>query len=224
MTVQAGLTAAIRLQRSRRRRALAAYGAAGWPVMAGSWWDGHRYRCGAAGCRTQGLHPTCEAARIGWPRDPGGLTETAGGAGVGPQDSLLLATGSGVDVVELPGWAAAVAAAAVGWGAPVARTPTGRWLLFAATGPVDPGLWTPENGPDELLLHSRDSFVPLPPSRLQHGRVAWRSQPGPAVAELMPVPQLLARVLPVLAAARSGRSPVPKPSLAATLVGPGWRT
>lgn len=115
--------------------------------------------------------------------------------------TLLLATGSVVDVLELPALATAAVEDARTLGVPVARLPTGRWLLFAATAEGGTDSWAPlnaeRNGP---LLHSQRSLVPVPPSRLPQGQVRWRSRPELNLDRLVPMVELVERVLPLLPA------------------------
>lgn len=193
-------TARPRLQLRHRRSVARRYVGRGWPVAAGSWWDGHRYRCDAGSCRVEGLHvaghgdPALAAAQdvADWPVRP---------------YTLLLPTGSAVDVLELPGRAGtAVAATRSPVRLPVARTPTGRWLLFAATGGLSDGAEEAARA-SGVLHHGTGSHVPLPPSRLAHGTVQWITRPDCDHFDLPPVAGLLEWVLSLLPA------PVADPAL-----------
>ena len=200
VTVGGGAAPLARLRLRRQRRAAAWYVAAGWPVVAGACWVGHRYWCGVPWCTVTGLHPACrDAAAAVENRDP--LAALAAGGRGGFPSSVLLVTGLAVDVLELPAGALHAAAAAAGWGVPVARLPEGRWLLFAGSGPVDPGVW-PAGATrlEEPFLHGEgeDSLVALPPSVLRHGQVRWRTRPRLVVGDLLPAAELVGRVLPLL--------------------------
>lgn len=185
------------LRLHRQRRQAGRYVEAGWPVLPGAWWDRRRYRCGGVECGVSGLHVA------GHHSGPviGSASVESGARWSDRPCTLMLATGSVIDVLELPARASAAVESALVLGVPVARLPTGRWLLFAATAdggvssgaPVDPRR-------DGLLLHGRGSLVPLPPSRLPHGRVRWRRRPELEVGGLVPVADLVDRVVPLLPA------------------------
>src|SRR3954462_7623257 len=82
------------LRQARRRAAVNAYLEAGWPLAPGPWGDarGEQYRCRRVGCLTSGtihaadgMTPRTDASS--WSSDPA---------------TVLLVTGHGIDVVELP--------------------------------------------------------------------------------------------------------------------------
>ena len=82
------------LRQARRRAAVNAYLEAGWPIAPGAWWDSRaeQYRCRRVGCLTRGtIHAadgmTPAADPSAWSSDPA---------------TVLLVTGHGIDVVELP--------------------------------------------------------------------------------------------------------------------------
>lgn len=92
--------------------------------------------------------------------------------------SLLLATGLVLDVLDLPtelGRRTAVELRTIGFPAPIAATPTGRWLFPVVTG--EP-LCAELAGHPEVVLHGRGSWIPLPPSPYVHGVVHWRVKPA----------------------------------------------
>jgi hypothetical protein len=91
--------------------------------------------------------------------------------------SLLLATGLVFDVIELSatlGRRTATELRNVGLPAPIAATPDGRWLFPVLTG--EP-LHTELVDHQEVVLHGRGSWIPLPPSPFVHGVVHWRVKP-----------------------------------------------
>lgn len=191
LTGVGGTAARLRLQLRQHRRVAGRYVARGWPIAAGSWWDGHRYRCDLASCKVEGLHgvghgdPAATSAEdlAGWPARP---------------YTLLLLTGLGVDVLELPARAGtAVAATRSRVRVPVARTPTGRWLLFVATGGLSDEAAEAARA-SGVLHHGAGSHVPLPPSRLAHGRVQWITRPDSDDLDLPSAAGLLEWVLPLL--------------------------
>lgn len=183
------------LRLHQQRRQALRYVEAGWPVLPGAWWDRTRYRCGGVECGVSGLH-------VAGHHDATPIESVPAGTGAPWADrpcTLLLATGSAVDVLELPALAGTAVESVREMAVPVARLPTGRWLLFAATvdGAMDSGT-SADRRRDGLLLHGPGSLVPLPPSRLPHGRVRWRIRPELNVAHLLPMAELVDRVVPLL--------------------------
>jgi hypothetical protein len=183
------------LRQARRRAAVTAYLEAGWAVAPGAWWDprAEQYRCRRVGCLTTG---TIHAADGMAPRaDPGAWADDPA--------TILLITGHGIDVVELPLGTTppeAIFSRALIPG-PVAlwASVRPRLLLFAGTtggGAVPDRL--PEGLPEGALLHSTGSYVPLPPSRVRTGDVVWMRPPQSLewrLPELRDVVDLLARRL-----------------------------
>jgi hypothetical protein len=93
-------------------------------------------------------------------------------------DTLLLITGRGIDVLEVP--------AAIGRGVcgelrdadlvvPVAATPTGAWWY-----PITPGAVLPPalRGVAGVVLHGAGDAVAAPPSQVPDGWVHWRVAPA----------------------------------------------
>ncbi len=185
------------LRQARRRAAVTAYLEAGWAVAPGAWWDprAEQYRCRRVGCLTTG---TIHAADGMTPRtDPTAWADDPA--------TVLLITGHGIDVVELPLGSTppeAIFSRAIVPG-PVAlwASVRPRLLIFAATtaGGADqlpPGL------PEGALLHSAGSYVPLPPSRVRTGDVVWMRPPQSLdwhLPQLSEVVDLLGRRLAGLA-------------------------
>jgi hypothetical protein len=92
--------------------------------------------------------------------------------------SVLLATGIGVDALDLPaelGRATAIGLRVAGVGVPVAATPSGRWLLPVLGGGV---LHHELDDHPDVMLHAEGDWVPLPPSPCLPGVVHWRVKPG----------------------------------------------
>ena len=91
--------------------------------------------------------------------------------------SLLLATGLVYDVLDLSaalGRCTAAELRNVGFPAPIAATPAGRWLFPVIAG--EPLCADLANHP-EVVLHGLGSWVPLPPSPFVNGVVHWRVKP-----------------------------------------------
>jgi hypothetical protein len=162
------------LRQARRRAAVHAYLEAGWPIAPGAWWDARaeQYRCRRVGCLTTGtIHAadgmTPRRNASAWSEDPA---------------TILLVTGHGIDVVELPLGATppeAIFSRALIPG-PVAlwTSVRPRLLLVASTtsgGAVPETL--PPGLPEGALLHGVRSYVPLPPSRVRTGDVVWMRPP-----------------------------------------------
>jgi hypothetical protein len=162
------------LRQTRRRAAVNAYLEARWPIAPGAWWDprAEQYRCHRVGCLTtgtihaaDGLVPRADAGA--WSSDPA---------------TVLLVTGHGIDVVELP----------LGSTPPETRFsraalpgPVALWtsvrprlLVFASTkGAASVPETLPAGLPEGVLLHAAGSYVPLPPSRVRTGDVVWMRPP-----------------------------------------------
>ena len=91
--------------------------------------------------------------------------------------SLLLATGSSVEALEVSastGYQAATALRTTGTPVPIVATPHGRWYFLTAPGrPLHPDL------ADSGLVreHGEGSWVPMPPTIFHHGVVHWRVKP-----------------------------------------------
>jgi hypothetical protein len=192
------------LRQARRKAAVTAFLEAGWAIAPGAWWDPRveQYRCRRVGCLTTG---TIHAADGMTPRtDPSAWADDPA--------TILLITGHGIDVVELPLGTTppeAIFSRAILPG-PVAlwASVRPRLLLFAATtgGAAVPHR-LPAGLPEGALLHSTGSYVPLPPSRVRTGDVVWMRPPqllNWRLPELGEVVDLLARRMGSDAAAQAG--------------------
>ena len=183
------------LRQARRKAAVTAFLEAGWAIAPGAWWDPRveQYRCRRVGCLTTG---TIHAADGMTPRaDPSAWADDPA--------TILLITGHGIDVVELPLGTTppeAIFSRALLPG-PVALWASARprLLLFATTtggGAIPDRL--PQGLPQGALLHSTGSYVPLPPSRVRTGDVVWMRPPQSLdwqLPELSEVVDVLARRL-----------------------------
>jgi hypothetical protein len=201
------------LRQARRKAAVTAFLEAGWAIAPGAWWDPRveQYRCRRVGCLTTG---TIHAADGMTPRsDPRAWADDPA--------TILLITGHGIDVVELPLGTTppeAIFSRAMLPG-PVAlwASVRPRLLVFAATtggGAVPDRL--PQALPEGALLHSTGSYVPLPPSRVRTGDVVWMRPPQSLdwhLPELSEVVDVLARRL-ATHTAHAADTPHTPPSLA----------
>lgn len=156
----------------------------GWPVVPGTWWQGGAWRGlpDSAGLDSvpaiaQGVAAaSCDPEQVGrwWSEAP---------------YSVLLATGTVLDVLEVPAWMGrrmACTLRSVGVVAPLAATPTGRWWF-----PVGPGGQLPESvARADATLHGRGSWVIAPPSECADGLVHWRVNPSSCGWQL-PEPELV---------------------------------
>ena len=181
------------LRQARRKAAVTAFLEAGWAIAPGAWWDPRveQYHCRRVGCLTTGtIHAadgmTPRTDQSAWADDPA---------------TILLITGHGIDVVELPLGTTPPDAifSRTALPGPVALWASARprLLLFASTtgGRAVPDR-LPDGLPDGALLHSTGSYVPLPPSRVRTGDVVWMRPPqalGWELPELAEVVDALAR-------------------------------
>ena len=102
---------------------------------------------------------------------------------------LLLATGTALDIVEVPaalGRRVCAQLREAGLAVPVAATPTGTWWF-----PVTPGATLPAELRDrpDVVLHTDGAAVLAPPSETPDGWVHWRV--APALSGYRPSPAAL---------------------------------
>lgn len=144
----------------------------GWPVVPGTYPEGSDW-IGLKGAPQQGPVPIHE----NWLELASASPDDVAALWPGQPFSLLLATGLVYDVLDLSaelGRRTAAELRNIGLPAPIAATPTGRWLFPVVTG--EPLCADLANHP-EVVLHGRGSWVPLPPSPFVHGVVHWRVKP-----------------------------------------------
>jgi len=156
-------------------RAAARYAAAGWPVAAGAWWDGDRYRCATHPCRVVGPHL---AGHVDIGRAMSGDAGVVQSWWAANPFTVALATGVGFDAVEVAGALGEVGFDLLrrnGLVGPAGRLPAGGWLFLVSAG-VDAG-FVGSAGGGGLLYHGRGSYLLAPPSRLRCGRVRWVRAP-----------------------------------------------
>ncbi|GGM45041.1 DNA primase [Longimycelium tulufanense] len=144
----------------------------GWPVLPGTYPAGARW-AGRNGAQNEGPVPVYQD----WARRVGMEPDQVASCWNGRQYTLLVATGHVVDAVEVGselGRRAAAALRAAGVPVPIAATPTGQWLFLMEPGL---GLGAELSSYEGITLHSKGSWIPLPPSPFQHGVVHWRVKP-----------------------------------------------
>ncbi|QFZ16316.1 bifunctional DNA primase/polymerase [Saccharothrix syringae] len=140
----------------------------GWPVLPGTYPAGDRW-AGRDGVEDSGPVPV----HRDWRERVGTRADQVATWWAGRSYSILLATGHGVDAIEVDaelGRRAAVALRATGIPVPIVATPDGRWTFLVASGGglvADPG----------VRHRAEGEYVPLPPSPAQHGVVHWRVKP-----------------------------------------------
>ncbi|MFE9743941.1 bifunctional DNA primase/polymerase [Saccharothrix saharensis] len=140
----------------------------GWPVLPGTYPAGDRW-AGRDGVEDSGPVPV----HRDWQERIGTKAEQVATWWAGHSYSILLATGHGVDAVEVGadlGRRAAVELRAAGIPVPIVATPEGRWMFLVASG------GTPVAHPD-VKHYGQGEHVPLPPSPGQVGVVHWRVKP-----------------------------------------------
>jgi hypothetical protein len=166
------------------------YAAHGWPVIPGAVRCGERFRC-ESGCPTVTCHPDWTAWESTATTDP----DWVAALWAFRPRAILLATGAGFDVLEVPAFLGAGAGPGLARG-PVAVTGTGRWMFLVRPG----GRLRPElaERPD-VVLHGTGSWIPAPPTRTTEGWVHWLVDPEEVhwrLPDPVAVQAKLARALP----------------------------
>ncbi|APU12374.1 MULTISPECIES: bifunctional DNA primase/polymerase [Actinoalloteichus] len=161
-----------------------------WPVFPGTYLDdtlpvGEQW-VGRAGHTQHGPAPVQEDWQT---LLPASLADNVSWWAARPY-SLLLATGLGIDVIEVDaalGRPVAGALRRAGLLVPTLATPDGRWLFLVASGaPLNLELAEREG----VVLHAKGSWVPLAPSPVVHGVVHWRVKPETCDWTLLPSAQV----------------------------------
>ena len=170
----------------------------GWPVVPGSYPHGdHRAAIPCAQHTSAGAHGFVPI-HPNWKQLAGCGPERVAQLWSGHPFSVLLATGMGIDALDLPaelGRATAIGLRVAGVRVPIAATPTGRWL-FPVIGAGALHFELAEH-PD-VVLHAQGGWVPLPPSPCLPGVVHWRIKPGMCSWELPRLDEVTDAVLAAL--------------------------
>lgn len=144
----------------------------GWPVLTGTfpaesgWSDGEK-------TYVDGPAPVCSD----WQEDLGTNPEQVAARWSGQPYSLLLATGTSVDALEVDasvGYRAAAALRSLGFPVPIVSTPQGRWYFLISAGQQ---IYPELARTGAIRLHGEGSWVPMPPTIFHHGVVHWRVKP-----------------------------------------------
>lgn len=145
----------------------------GWPVIPGTYWQADRW-LGAEGVPADDLAPIEADGLAPVIQD----TDLVKGCWSMRPYSVLLATGSVIDAIEVPALVGRRVCALLRENdlvAPVAATPTGRWWFGVRAGEA----LRPELASrSDVVLHSRGSWVAVPPSEGPQGVVHWRVPPS----------------------------------------------
>jgi Bifunctional DNA primase/polymerase, N-terminal len=150
----------------------------GWPVVPGSYTRGNHWLGEHSWLRTRtGAHGFVPV-HPNWRQLAGCGPEHVAALWSGQPFSVLLATGIGVDALDLPaplGQATAMGLRVADIPVPIAATPAGRWLF-----PVLGGSRLPQELAEhpDVVLHAFGGWVPLPPSLCLPGVVHWRVKPA----------------------------------------------
>ena len=120
---------------------------------------------------------------------------------------LLLATGTTLDVVEVPaavGRRVCALLREAGMAVPVAATPTGSWWF-----PVTPGVTLPAGLHEraDVALHTDGAAVLAPPSEIPDGWVHWRVAPALTGYRPSPAAMIVAAVATAVEMHESDRLP-----------------
>lgn len=157
----------------------------GWPVLPGTYPAGSQW-AGREGVENVGPVPVHQD----WQERIGTKPEQVATWWTGRPYSVLLATGVTLDAIEVPGFlgrGAARVLRAVGLPVPIIATPDDRWTFLVRAG-QDLARPLVERG--DVALHQAGSWVPLPPTPVQHGVVHWRVRPE-VCGWQMPEPSLV---------------------------------
>jgi hypothetical protein len=170
----------------------------GWPVVPGSYPHGSHWVGTHSSLRTDTGHHAAIPVHANWAQLAGCGPERVAELWSGHPFSVLLATGMGIDALDLPaelGRATAIGLRVAGIPVPIAATPTGRWL-FPVIGAGALHFALAEH-PD-IVLHAQGGWVPLPPSPCLPGVVHWRIKPEMCSWELPRLDEVTDAVLAAL--------------------------
>lgn len=140
----------------------------GWPVVPGTYLQDGEW---VDAERMDGSEPV--PVHEEWTPDPAIAPDRAASWWVERPYSLLVATGSKLDALQVDaelGRRAAVVLREHGFPVPIVATPLGSWFFLVAGGTAavdEPG----------VRWHSSGSWVPMPPTAYPHGSVHWRVKP-----------------------------------------------
>ncbi|WP_447005258.1 bifunctional DNA primase/polymerase [Saccharothrix isguenensis] len=147
----------------------------GWPVLPGTYPAGEQW-AGRDGVEDDGPAPV----HHDWQERIGTKAEQVATWWTGHSYSILLATGHGVDAIEVSadlGRRAAVELRATGIPVPIVATPAGRWMFLVASDATTATTATDAGIDADVRHYGKGEYVPLPPSPCDVGVVHWRVKP-----------------------------------------------
>ncbi|MGH3948190.1 MAG: bifunctional DNA primase/polymerase [Pseudonocardiaceae bacterium] len=162
----------------------------GWPVLPGTY---------PSGTEWSGPVPV----HSDWQETVGATPDQVASWWTGNPYSLLVATGSVVDAVEVDaelGQRAAGLLRASDRPAPIVAMPNGKWVFLTSAGKEIPAELAARPG---VRWHGHGSVVALPPTPFRHGVVHWRVKPetwGWQLPHAGAVHGVLARAMNILSA------------------------
>lgn len=145
----------------------------GWPVLPGTYPTGPQQWMGREETQATGPSPI----HVEWADRNGTPPAQVANWWNGEPYSLLVATGLVLDAVEVDaqlGRRTAALLRSIGVVTPIAATPNGRWLFFTTVGG---GQHAELVRREEITLHGKGSWIPLPPTPYEHGIAHWRVKP-----------------------------------------------
>ncbi|ACU98540.1 bifunctional DNA primase/polymerase [Saccharomonospora viridis] len=152
----------------------------GWPVIPGTYPDSDADTAHAGGVtqtRDSAEWTGPVPVHSDWERRLGAHPQQVAAWWTGKPYSLLVATGTVVDAVEVDdnlGRRAAMLLRATGRPAPIVAMPNGRWLFLTSSSESFPSTLSEVEG---IRRHGKGGWIPLPPTPFEHGVVHWRVKP-----------------------------------------------
>lgn len=179
----------------------------GWPVIPGSYPRGTNWVGMASALRNGSRRNGSVPVHPNWAELAGCGPRRVAELWSGHPYSILLATGMGLDALDLPaelGRATAIGLRVAGLPVPIVATPDGRWLLPVIGGGA---LHRELDEHPQVVLHAEDDWVPLPPSPCLPGVVHWRVKPAVCNWELPRLDEVTDAVLAAIDGTRQMVTP-----------------
>ena len=158
----------------------------GWPVLPGAWWSpkSQRYICDIPGCLTAGLHPSAtDNMHRSHPTEVASYSLNTRRAVLDKWRrrayTILIPTGIGCDVIELPREYIHTALANVRvdrCGAPTAVYGTSVYLFTAPNRKAEE--MQEQLSDSRIVIHGLNSWVPIPPALTPDAEARWVRSPS----------------------------------------------